>query len=149
MDKWEKDIHSIPEIDKFKEGRHSGNRKAMIHNKMRTVCVNSKCLHCLIHILIASSVFFLRKYDLCSPLCARMSVHISILNLPSPLLCGSNPRSIKPQPCRYKLSQIAGDQWRLSVLWAAFWRCHVSCSIQQMALMKYANSYYKPDDVAL
>lgn len=29
-----KDVHSVPEIDKFKEGRNkSGDRKAAIHNK--------------------------------------------------------------------------------------------------------------------
>lgn len=115
MGKWEKDVHSVQEIDKFKDGRHkSGNRKAMIHKKMRTGCVNSKCLHYFIHILIASyrsvTVFFLRNYDLCSPLYARMSVHISILTLPFSLLRESNHSSITPQHCRYKLSQIAGDQ---------------------------------------
>lgn len=63
MDKWVKDIHSVPEIDNFKEGGNkSGNKIARLH-KMRSGCVNFKCLHCFIHNLSWSycSVCFLLK----------------------------------------------------------------------------------------
>lgn len=57
-------------------------------------------------ILIVSNLgkkvfFFSRKYDLCSSLYARMSIHISILTLPSSVLRRKNHSSIKPQPCRH------------------------------------------------
>lgn len=77
-------------------------------NERKTVPeIYKECQHCFIHILTVSyrSVsVFLGKIWFMFPFYARMSVHISILTLPSSALCGSNHSSIKPQPWRYKLS---------------------------------------------
>lgn len=114
--------HSFNSRDRWvQRGKTQEWWQAMIHKKEPDVLTQSDCF---IQILIARyrtlAVFFFLfcffwKYDLCSPLYATMSMHISILTLPPSVLGGSNRSSIKPQPCRYKLSQIAGDQWTSSV----------------------------------